>query len=98
MKKTIKRYTITDPKAHLYWERNFHYGYTTNNKAVFDTRFTDNLVEATLLSKKEAEDVLARFNEYDFVQTGRHKVDGKELVIRIVTLTYELEPNEISLL
>lgn len=90
MKKTIKRYTISNPDTSLYWIRNFHYGYTTGNKAVFDTRFTDDLSEATLLSKKEAEKVLERFNEFEFVQTGLHKVDGQALLICPVNVTFEI--------
>lgn len=91
MKKIIKRYIVIDPTSNVYWERNLHYGFTTGNQSVFDTRFTDDLAEATLMSKKEAEDVLARFSESEFVQTGYHKVDGRALEVRPITIEYKLE-------
>lgn len=94
MQRTVKRYTIvdaSDPDAPHFWIENFHHGYTWGNKAVFNTRFTDELSEATLLNtRKEANEVLQRFSDYEFVQTGRVKVNGQALAIRTIHVTFEM--------
>lgn len=92
MKKVRKKHLIFDPTNKVFWKSNHHYGYGFNNKAVFETRFTDKLDEATLMTKKDAEDVLKNFSEYEFVLGGYCKtVDAMALEVREVYVTVELQ-------
>lgn len=91
MIRTIKRYTVIDPNAKAFWIRNIHYGYTNNNKPVFDTRFTEDLSEATLMERYKAEQVLEAFSEQEYINGGQVKVDGQALVIRAVHISYEID-------
>lgn len=82
------KYAIMDTNNNVYWVRSRHYGYGTGNKAVFETKFTEALTEATLVSKKEAEEVLDRFIQFDFVIENKIKIDATALVIKVVNQYY----------
>jgi hypothetical protein len=91
MKKFNLFHIIWDPKNKFFWEENFHYGFGPNNREVFEARFTDNLMEATRMTKKHAKEVLKRFVEYDCIVGGRIKADVAELEIKEVGVTVELQ-------
>lgn len=92
MKKVNKKHLIFDPTNKVFWKSNHHYGYGFNNKAVFETRFTDKLNDATLMTKREAKEVLKNFSEFDFVLGGQVKpVDAMALEVREVCVTIELQ-------
>jgi hypothetical protein len=92
MKKFNKHYIIFDPTNKVFWVKNQHYGYGYNNRAVFETQFTDKLDQATRMTKKEAKAVLNRFSDYDFVLGGYIKtVDAPALEVREVGVTVELQ-------
>lgn len=96
MKKTLKKYLIFDPINEVFWDRNFHYGYAMNNKAIFEARFTEVLTEATLMVKRDADEVLQRFSENEFVLGGTVKADAKALVVKPVLVTWEMEHEKFN--
>lgn len=92
MKTFHKLYVIFDPINKVFWINNHHYGYGYNNKAVFETRFTDKLNKATRMLRKEATEVLQKFSEYEFVLGGTIKtVDATALVVKEIGVTVELQ-------
>lgn len=91
MKKKTKQFIIVDPINQTFWKSNRHYGWTLNNKRVFETFFTEVLSEATLMDEKKAKETLKAFSEIDFVQYGSAKVDGLSLVIAPVDITFEIK-------
>lgn len=73
-------YTIRDPKNNFYWEKNIPYGFNFQNQAVFETRFVDNIQDATALQWEEALEVMDRFKE-PHISGGRWKADTSNLLI-----------------
>ena len=92
MKKPTKKYLIYDRTNKIFWKSNIPYGYGTNNKPVFETRFTEKLNDATLMTRADAKKILQKFGDYEFVVGGYcRKVDGSAIEIREVCVTVELQ-------
>lgn len=92
MSETIKiSYVIHDPINKTFWVRSNHYGYGAGNKPVFEAKFTEDLTEATTMTKLEAAKVMERFKQFDFVLVGPVKADGQSLLIEKVQVKYSVE-------
>jgi hypothetical protein len=87
---TIK-YIICDPINKTYWVRNIHFD--TNNilGPVFEVKFTDKLIDATLIDLISAQELLVRFSKATFLKTNNIKVNISNLIIIKVIVTYEVE-------
>lgn len=73
-------YVIQDMTNNFYWEKNIRYGYNYQNQSVFETRFVDDMREATALQWEEACEILDRFKE-PHISGGRWKAETSNLSI-----------------
>ena len=75
-------YIIWDRKNNLFWEKNLSYGYNYQNQAVFEARFSNDITEATMMSRPKAYEVLDRFKKEPHIVGGRYKeADTTDLVV-----------------
>lgn len=89
MKQNKTYYVVVDRILKLFVSAIYHHSYSTDNKTVFDVRFTDKISEAMLCSKKDAQDLWEKTFSNDFITMIGPKTNRYALEVDSVKVTYD---------
>lgn len=90
MNESTTKYIVSDTSNESFWVKTVHYGFSADNKQVFDARFSNNLLFASFSdSELMAQSVINNFKNPNFNYINLPNLNSLKVVK--VKITYSIE-------